>query len=53
MYAMLYKRTSSKAIHIQLLKPVDIVPFRRKSVYSDAFHSLQTSGGRDGIGDGR
>lgn len=26
------------AIHIQLLKPTDIVPFRRKSVYPGAFH---------------
>lgn len=27
-----------QAIHIQLLKPVEIVPFRRKSVYPGAFH---------------
>lgn len=43
------KGTPSKAaIHIQLLKPVDIVPIRRKSVYPGAFHvhSSDESGAR-------
>lgn len=49
------KRTSSKAaIHIQLLKPVDIVPFRRKSVYPGAFHiHFRQSGTRRKVLDGR
>lgn len=47
------KSTSSKAIHIQLLKPVDIVPFRRKSVYSGAFHIHFRQVDREGNGMGK